>query len=160
MVYERIYEVVKDDYICLITDFNVGDVLISENGSPSLLMKMEDELAVLLVCIDEKTKKMAEVQVIGFPHVCHIVRKATPEESKTYREFIRAHTFYFDEQQKRIKRKCTETDYKDMSVDEANNLDTIREKREWVNIHNATANLYFIDTNGKIKMVEPSGWWY
>lgn len=53
-----------------------------------------------------------------------------------------------------------EKDYKNMSVDEANNLDTIREKQEWLNIHNATANLYFIDTTGKIKMVEPSGWWY
>ena len=29
----------------------------------------------------------------------------------------------------------------------------------WVQLHNATANLYFVKT-GKIEDVEPAGWWY
>ena len=51
-------------------------------------------------------------------------------------------------------------DYKNMTKDEANQLSDIRHRQQWVKVHNATANLYFINPKGEIKEVEPAGWWY
>lgn len=48
----------------------------------------------------------------------------------------------------------------ELTMDEANQHLSVADKRRWVNAKNATANLYFINPNGDIKEVEPSGWWY
>lgn len=48
----------------------------------------------------------------------------------------------------------------DLSMDEANKRLCYGEKRIWVHAKNDTANLYFINPQGKIQEVEPSGWWY
>ena len=54
-------------------------------------------------------------------------------------------------------KEAAENVYKEMSLEEANQLPTMFKQR-WVEVHNATANLYFIK-NGKIEQVEPAGWW-
>lgn len=52
-------------------------------------------------------------------------------------------------------------DYKEMTIEQANNLPTVREKQEFVEDYNHRngANLLFVK-NGKIEKVSPSGWWY
>lgn len=53
----------------------------------------------------------------------------------------------------------TDEELKAMSMDEANRR--IMDKKDqwrWVEIHNATANLYFIK-KGKIEDVPVAGWW-
>ena len=53
----------------------------------------------------------------------------------------------------------TDEELKAMSKDDANRLLNVLNKRRWVDLHNETANLYFIK-DCKIVDVEPSGWWY
>ena len=48
---------------------------------------------------------------------------------------------------------------KAMSKDDANKLLGGRDLYRWVELHNATANCYFI-RDGKIKDVDPAGWWH
>lgn len=52
-------------------------------------------------------------------------------------------------------------DYKEMTIEQANNLPTVREKQEFVEDYNHRhgANLLFVK-NGNIEEVPPSGWWY
>jgi hypothetical protein len=52
----------------------------------------------------------------------------------------------------------TDEELKAMSKDDANRLFYESDKRRWVRLHNATANLYFVK-NGRIEDVEPAGWW-
>lgn len=47
---------------------------------------------------------------------------------------------------------------KAMTKDEANKTLSYKDKTRWVELHNATANLYFI-RNGNIEDVSPAGWW-
>ena len=51
--------------------------------------------------------------------------------------------------------------YQNMTIEEANKLPTILQKREFVDYYNHShgANLLFIK-DGQIKKVSPSGWWY
>lgn len=53
----------------------------------------------------------------------------------------------------------TDEQLKAMPKDDANKLLCMEDQRRWVQLHNATANLYFIN-DGKIADVDPSGWWY
>lgn len=53
----------------------------------------------------------------------------------------------------------TDEELKAMSKDDANRLLNVLNKRRWVDLHNETANIYFIK-GCKIVDVEPSGWWY
>ena len=53
----------------------------------------------------------------------------------------------------------TEEQLKAMPKDEANKVLSRSDMDRWVQLHNATANLYFIK-DGKIGDVEPAGWWY
>ena len=53
----------------------------------------------------------------------------------------------------------TDEQLKAMSKADANKLLSRSDMHRWVQLHNATANLYFIK-NGQIEDVEPSGWWY
>ena len=46
-----------------------------------------------------------------------------------------------------------------MSKDDANRVLNRKDKVKWVELHNATANLYFIK-NDMIEDVPPAGWWY
>ena len=52
----------------------------------------------------------------------------------------------------------TDEELRTMSKDDANKLFYESDKRRWVRLHNATANLYFVK-NGRIEDVEPAGWW-
>lgn len=47
----------------------------------------------------------------------------------------------------------------ELSKDEANRFLSLSDKYVWVNLHNLTANLYYVK-DGIIQDVEPSGWWY
>lgn len=51
--------------------------------------------------------------------------------------------------------------YKNMTIEEANKLPTVRQKQDFVEHYNHShgANLLFVK-NGKITKVSPSGWWY
>ena len=53
----------------------------------------------------------------------------------------------------------TDEQLKAMSKFDANASLSRSDMHRWVQLHNATANLYFIK-DGKIEDVEPSGWWY
>ena len=55
--------------------------------------------------------------------------------------------------------KYTDPQLKAMPKDEANKTLSRSDMHRWVQLHNATANLYFVK-DGKIEDVEPSGWWY
>ena len=48
----------------------------------------------------------------------------------------------------------------DLSMDEANQYLSLNDRWKWVDEHNKTANLYFVNPHGYIQMVEQSGWWY
>ena len=48
---------------------------------------------------------------------------------------------------------------KKMSKLHANLMLNDKNKARWVELHNATANLYFIK-KGQIENVPPEGWWY
>lgn len=50
--------------------------------------------------------------------------------------------------------------FEDLTMDEANQHLSQSDKQRWVNAHNKTANLYFINPKGYIQEVEPAGWWY
>lgn len=45
-----------------------------------------------------------------------------------------------------------------MTVDEANEL-TNDGRYKWMKIHNASANAYFMDSDGVIQPVDPAGWY-
>ena len=53
----------------------------------------------------------------------------------------------------------TDEQLKSMSKDEANKLLSRSDMHRWVQLHNATANVYFVKDD-KIEVVDPSGWWY
>ena len=53
----------------------------------------------------------------------------------------------------------TDEQLKAMSKADANASLSLSDMHRWVQLHNATANLYFVK-NGKIEDVEPAGWWY
>lgn len=53
----------------------------------------------------------------------------------------------------------TDEQLKAMSKADANASLSRSDMHRWVQLHNATANCYFIK-NGKIEDVEPAGWWY
>ena len=53
----------------------------------------------------------------------------------------------------------TDEQLKAMSKADANASLILIDKHRWVQLHNETANLYFIK-NGKIEDVEPAGWWH
>ena len=60
---------------------------------------------------------------------------------------------------KKNNKAMTDEQLKAMSKADANKLLSRSDMHRWVQLHNATANLYFIK-NGQIEDVEPSGWWY
>jgi len=60
---------------------------------------------------------------------------------------------------KKNNESMTDEQLKAMSKADANASLSRSDMHRWVQLHNATANLYFIK-NGKIEDVEPSGWWY
>ena len=53
----------------------------------------------------------------------------------------------------------TDEQLKAMSKDDANASLSRSDMHRWVQLHNATANCYFVK-DGKIEDVEPAGWWY
>ena len=53
----------------------------------------------------------------------------------------------------------TDEQLKVMSKTDANASLSLSDMHRWVQLHNATANLYFIK-DGKIEDVELAGWWY
>lgn len=55
--------------------------------------------------------------------------------------------------------RMSDEELKAMSKDDANRVLNRKDKVKWVELHNATANLYFIK-NDMIEDVPPAGWWY
>lgn len=53
----------------------------------------------------------------------------------------------------------TDQELMEMSKLQANMKLDDKDKRRWVELHNATANLYFFK-NGHIEDVPAEGWWY
>lgn len=53
----------------------------------------------------------------------------------------------------------TDEQLKAMSKFGANASLSRSDMHRWVQLHNSTTNLYFVQ-NGKIEDVEPAGWWY
>ena len=53
----------------------------------------------------------------------------------------------------------TDGQLKAMSKADANKLLSRSDMYRWVELHNATANCYFVK-DGKIEDVEPVGWWH
>ena len=55
---------------------------------------------------------------------------------------------------------CNPITMSDLSMDEANQYLSPHDRLRWADEHNKTANLYFVNPQGYIQKVEPSGWWY
>lgn len=53
----------------------------------------------------------------------------------------------------------TDEELKKMTKDKANEQLSLEDKRRWVKLHNATANLYFLKYE-LIEDVPPQGWYY
>lgn len=60
-----------------------------------------------------------------------------------------------------MQRQFADKELKAMSFKKARlDLESMEDKRRWIAIHNATANLYSLSMNGIITEMPPQGWWY